>query len=916
MRFLIACGLFLLVFLVFQTVTPRKLTLWLARRTHLARLHEYALAGKFPKNEDFPDRREAYFIDRHGTACAVASLMIRSGREPEARTIAAVDNHVRVMSVTTGPLIDWIAESGLLREECALIQPTYEWKRYEPYPRALIAAVKASAGAGLPGGDADAERERTRIREHLLAVEAKLRADTWEAIRVAAWRGRRGAAAEIDRWNDTTFSMQMKIGFDVRGRPARSGVRVPVTVQLGEYGEPRVGDLEVVARDAQGRIRARETVKNRAVRPDGRNALHVRVALPCAPGTARVEAAFVPAAGDRTPIRCLERFVEAPAAARVAVLIGSENWVHGGPGFVQERWFDQIGDGWQMCHAAPEMLPDDARAYAGVEAIVLGRRAHTSRISDAQCRAIAEHVRAGGTFLAEGAADFTHINWLDDSRLMPLLPAWAARETLGEDFRQRLFPARPGARAIAPPGSKDAPLAYEMSFGAGRTALGSTELGRSRAMPVEKQLELLLRPPADWRRPDDGASASREVRAELITQMHAARDGFPDGLRTVYEKLSPEERRAFAQLLVECDAAVGLSVAEVDASLRSPDWRRDLPPVPLARLALDERELELPARAGHSSRRALLEADRADPAAWRAELERTPALAPGVPRDQELALLAPGDEVPDRETRLTRWRPLIGHKIVIEPDEDLLIHGHASVNSKRLASALNAACAGASVDVRAGGIERTTETPAALFAALEAAGYDVALVDARSFVSPLECSHVDDHDPDRVVVPVRGDTGIALPGGEPLVVPAFRSEHVIVLFRRGCAWPEALARFDGAHPARFRPALEARGRWPRLRVVAVRPRSDAVALVELARTRMRAARFLELRYGFSSRELGRILGDPSTLLDGRVSVFPCIRDPRFDFYLGVSAPPCSKPDLTLLRENLPETEATLEALRR
>jgi hypothetical protein len=95
------------------------------REVQLARLHEYADRGLFPLNKDFPGKLVPYFVDEAGTACAVGHLMRLDGECDPVATIASTTNHIRIENMHDGRLLDWIRDSGLTKEECALIQPSY-----------------------------------------------------------------------------------------------------------------------------------------------------------------------------------------------------------------------------------------------------------------------------------------------------------------------------------------------------------------------------------------------------------------------------------------------------------------------------------------------------------------------------------------------------------------------------------------------------------------------------------------------------------------------------------------------------------------------------------------------------------------------------------------------------------------------
>ena len=96
------------------------------RRTwQMHTLYEYAVRGKFPKNEGQSDSPAPIFVDSHGTHCAVGYLMHRSGHDSAVASISSTNNLVYISDVSTGELVDWIEFSGLTQDEAALIQPAY-----------------------------------------------------------------------------------------------------------------------------------------------------------------------------------------------------------------------------------------------------------------------------------------------------------------------------------------------------------------------------------------------------------------------------------------------------------------------------------------------------------------------------------------------------------------------------------------------------------------------------------------------------------------------------------------------------------------------------------------------------------------------------------------------------------------------
>jgi hypothetical protein len=95
-----------------------------ARGDYLDQLHAYAARGVFPRNHECPIYAPC-FIDRDGRECAVAHLVMFSGHTELAYNIAAVANYAYVPQMIFPELDEWAAQTGLSREELALIQPGY-----------------------------------------------------------------------------------------------------------------------------------------------------------------------------------------------------------------------------------------------------------------------------------------------------------------------------------------------------------------------------------------------------------------------------------------------------------------------------------------------------------------------------------------------------------------------------------------------------------------------------------------------------------------------------------------------------------------------------------------------------------------------------------------------------------------------
>lgn len=100
-------------------------SLQIQRKKNTRYLHEYALREEFPNNTDYPKKRLPHIRDRQGVLCAVAHLIAKSGNIKLVNDLALQNNLVYIGDVKSGPLINWIADSGLTQKEAAHIQPSY-----------------------------------------------------------------------------------------------------------------------------------------------------------------------------------------------------------------------------------------------------------------------------------------------------------------------------------------------------------------------------------------------------------------------------------------------------------------------------------------------------------------------------------------------------------------------------------------------------------------------------------------------------------------------------------------------------------------------------------------------------------------------------------------------------------------------
>lgn len=117
------------------------------RATHVRRLREYRERGRFPHNHDFPGRREPYFVDAHGTLCAMAYLIAEAGRGDMVERIAGARNNARVPELADdAELVAWLDSAGISVHEAARIQPAYS----EPGVSNTYAQISAVA-TGVQG---------------------------------------------------------------------------------------------------------------------------------------------------------------------------------------------------------------------------------------------------------------------------------------------------------------------------------------------------------------------------------------------------------------------------------------------------------------------------------------------------------------------------------------------------------------------------------------------------------------------------------------------------------------------------------------------------------------------------------------------------------------------------------------------
>lgn len=114
-------------------------------------LNEYWKAGIFPKNYDYADQRIPCFIDKDGNICAVGYLIERSAGRKVAEAINQKYKYEYVLAMDDPTVDEWILSSGLSKEECAMIQPSYPWHNTGSQVDNYISSTYGVSSAVLSG---------------------------------------------------------------------------------------------------------------------------------------------------------------------------------------------------------------------------------------------------------------------------------------------------------------------------------------------------------------------------------------------------------------------------------------------------------------------------------------------------------------------------------------------------------------------------------------------------------------------------------------------------------------------------------------------------------------------------------------------------------------------------------------------
>ena len=115
-----------------------------ARAQALRWLDEYRRRRVFPHNHVLMGTRTPVFVDPHGTPCAVAYLLLRSGETELVKDVVRSANLGRVHQLAVDARLQtWLASRGIAEEEAARIQPTYGGT---PHDSGMSSYVGATVG--------------------------------------------------------------------------------------------------------------------------------------------------------------------------------------------------------------------------------------------------------------------------------------------------------------------------------------------------------------------------------------------------------------------------------------------------------------------------------------------------------------------------------------------------------------------------------------------------------------------------------------------------------------------------------------------------------------------------------------------------------------------------------------------------
>ena len=123
-----------------------------ARLRNIELLQEYRLNGIFPKNYDYPNQRKPCFIDKYERICAIGYLIEKTAGRKVAEAVNAKFQYRTIFEMKSADLETWIYQSGISKNELAMIQPVYEFR--EEDGKNSISKELEVLGIGLAGSSA------------------------------------------------------------------------------------------------------------------------------------------------------------------------------------------------------------------------------------------------------------------------------------------------------------------------------------------------------------------------------------------------------------------------------------------------------------------------------------------------------------------------------------------------------------------------------------------------------------------------------------------------------------------------------------------------------------------------------------------------------------------------------------------
>ncbi len=122
------------------------------RQLMLNILHKYILKGAFPKNYDYKNERRPCFIDEDGNICAVGYLIEQTAGRQLAERINNKYKYAFINGMNDKEISEWINNSGLTIEECAMIQPAYGEPEYNYHGPEMRLTTEYAITSSLTSG--------------------------------------------------------------------------------------------------------------------------------------------------------------------------------------------------------------------------------------------------------------------------------------------------------------------------------------------------------------------------------------------------------------------------------------------------------------------------------------------------------------------------------------------------------------------------------------------------------------------------------------------------------------------------------------------------------------------------------------------------------------------------------------------